>query len=190
MCETLIQLDKVDDSTRLQKTSEKHLYPYLAKFNENSKQKLRTSIYIRLQHNCKAFLDLLNRNYAIHEDWQSLSKKPKSKISAKDCKKFAKNENFWYFESNGDKVRLEIKDGIWIDNFKDGTYSKLNFFWIDQSNFEIEFIESNNSSRKNFSKPGDRYHYELIKKNRKYYDVTVEIPDTNILYSFKIYVDK
>jgi hypothetical protein len=188
MCKTLMELEYMDDSTRHLQTITMHLYPFLGKFPEDSRQQLGTSIYFRFQHNCRAFKELLDRMYPIHEDWQNLSERPNSEISSKDCKTFRKYEDFWYFETTGDTVLVEIKGGFWTDSFKDGTYSKLNFFWIDKCQFEIEFIESNNRIRKNYSKPGDRYKYQLLKTNDGYYDVLVENPDNETYSKFKMYV--
>lgn len=188
MCQTLMSLENIDDSTKLQLTYSQHLYPFLGQFPEETRQQLGTSIYFRFQHNCKAFKDLLDRNNPIHEDWQNLSERPISEMTTKECRNFSQYENFWYFESNGDTVKLLIKDGVWIDNFKDGTFSKLKFKWVENCRFEIEFIESNNKLRKDFSKPGDIYKYELLDKTEGYYDVLVEVSDIETFMKFKMYI--
>lgn len=74
-----------------------------------------------------------------------------------------------YPDFNGDTVNLIIDKGLWTDNFKDGTYSKLRFKWINDCEFEIEFIESNNPVQSQFSKKGDKYLYQIIEKKDNYY---------------------
>jgi hypothetical protein len=71
-----------------------------------------------------------------------------------------------------------IDKGHWVERFRDGTYSKLRFRWIDDCEFEIEFIESTNSVMSQVSKRGDRYRYQIINKNEKYYLVSVEAVGT------------
>ncbi len=74
-----------------------------------------------------------------------------------------------------------------MDLFKDGTYSKLKFEWLGDCEFELEFIESNNESRKSFSKPGDKYIYQILDKKAKYYLMSAWIPGMSYFLKFKIY---
>jgi len=190
MCQTLMTLDKLNDSTRLQQTYTQHLFPFLGQFPEENRQQLGYSIYIRFQHHCRAFKDLLDRNYPIHEDWQNLSERPISEMKTKECKNFSQYNNFWYYENSGDTVKVLIKDGIWVDNFKDGTFSRLKFRRSKKCRFELEFIESNNVVRKNFSIPGDIYKYQLLDKKDGYYDVVVELVDMDAFMKFKMYIEE
>ena len=44
------------------------------------------------------------------------------------------------------------------------TYSRLALEWETDCSFVLKFIESNDPFKNNYSKPGDTYHYEIIKK--------------------------
>jgi len=69
----------------------------------------------------------------------------------------------------------------------DGTYSKLRFEWVSACEFEIEFLESNNRIRKNFSKPGDKYRYQIVDSKDGYYDMSVEIVGADMHSLFRMY---
>jgi hypothetical protein len=190
ICKT-IKVDKhLNDSIRIENSYLKHLYPYLNKFPENERENIGISIYYRLQKNCKDFLEILDRNNPAKGDWKVLDKKPKiliDKLTSQSLKNFSK---FRYFESaNGDIIQVILKNGFWTEYFLDSTYSKLKFNWIDDFKFEIEFIESNNESRKNFSKIGDKYIYEIFNKKDNYFELLIEYPNSDKYLTFKIYID-
>jgi hypothetical protein len=187
ICTVLIETKNQPDSLRVQLAYEKHLYPFLARFREDQIDEIAMSIYYRLQRNCIEFKDILNRADPPKGDWESIGEKPLSILTRKECKRFLAHKNYWYLESSGDTVNLTIDNGFWTDRFKDGTYSKLRLSWTSDCEFEIEFIESNNDIRKNFSKPGDRYRYQIVDKKSGYYDMSVEITGTDRHLLFKIY---
>jgi hypothetical protein len=177
-----------DDTLRVQTAFEQHLYPFLRQYSEEEGQKIATNIELRLQRNCKIFSEILLRLDPPHGDWQAVSEKPKTKLIKKTCHDFPNHRIHKYLESNGDTVNVTLKDGYWIEDFKNGTFSKLKFIWTNDCEFELEFIESNNAFRKNFSKPGDRYRYEIIDKNNTYYNMSAEIVGaSNVYMLFKIY---
>ena len=74
-----------------------------------------------------------------------------------------------------EKTLVKTDSNYWLETFSDRTYSKLNYQWIGKNKFDLIVIESTNNSRKNFSKKGDRYHYEMINKTGNFYKVVVGI---------------
>ena len=85
-------------------------------------------------------------------------------------------------------MRITIENNIWQDHFIDGTYSSLKFKWISECEFEIEFVKSNNELRKNFSKAGDKYRYQILAQGAGFYEMFVEVVgSTGHLASFKLY---
>ena len=120
-------------------------------------------------------------------DWIKVEQRPRTVLSRSECKRFGKQRKFKYLEMSGDTVNLEIDQAYWIDRFKDGTYSKLKFYWLGDCEFEIEFLESNNETRKGFSKRGDKYRYQIIDKTDTYYVMSAEIPNENIYWIFKLH---
>ncbi|MEQ8713925.1 MAG: hypothetical protein RIC80_12970 [Cyclobacteriaceae bacterium] len=190
MCKTLDEFKTLDDSIRIHTVYNIHLYPFLSLYPEVSHQEIGSSIFIRFQHNCNTFKRILDRLNGLHEDWENLNEKPVSETNSQECDKFLENRNFWYHDSSGDTVKLTIGTRFWTDSFKDGTYSKLKFQRLNNCQFEIEFIESNNKIRANFSKPGDRYKYELLRSEGDYFYVLVELTEINSFMRFKLYKDK
>lgn len=158
-----------------------HLFPFVDRYTESEKEKIIEKIFYRFQRNCTDFADLLNRlnpadNY--WDFWEKVDNKPETKLLKASCKEFVKHK-FIYSDSNRDTVKMVIEKGYWIDRYRDGTYSKLKFSWIDDCEFEIEFIESTNRQQSLFSKRGDRYRYKIIEKKNEYYMVSVEAVGTD-----------
>lgn len=183
MCEFL-QTNTSTDSISLILVYGKHLFPFVERFDENEREKITEKIYYRFQRNCRDFSDLLDRLSPPNGYWEKVVDKPKSRLTKKQCQDFLKHRRFMYPDFNGDTVNLIIDKGLWTDNFKDGTYSKLRFKWINDCEFEIEFIESNNPVQSQFSKKGDKYLYQIIEKKDNYYLMSVQVPETDGYYLF------
>ncbi len=187
ICKMISKESTQTDSAKINEAYEKHLYPFLAKYPQDKWDEIAESIHFRMQMTCGAFTDMLLRVEPPNQEWEWLIEKPKSFPDKKTCRDINKNSEYIYMESTGDTVRLSIKNGYWIDTFKDKTYSKLKIHWLTDCEFEIEFIESNNRIRKNLSKKGDRYKYYVIDKGTNYYYLAVDLPDTDKILGFKIY---
>ena len=124
---------------------------------------------------------------AFDKSWIVLDEKPVSTISKKKSKFFRSIHSFKYLEANGDTVNLQIENGVWVDHFIDGTYSKLKMEWIDHRTFNIVFIESDNEIRKNFSQAGDSYTYQIITLKEGYFEMSLAVIDTDKHLKFKLY---
>ena len=79
-----------------------------------------------------------------------------------------------------------ITENSWKETFEDGTISLLSFHKTSNCEFELEFIESNNELRKNFSVTGDKYQYGLSSGKDGIYNFWV-IGKDNAIYSSIIY---
>ncbi|MDZ4072686.1 MAG: hypothetical protein U1C70_12735 [Sediminibacterium sp.] len=187
ICKTIVENRTDDDTTRVNIAFEKYLYNFLATYNETEREEVFTNIYYRLQRNCLEFKKILQKLIPNQGDWEILTEKPTSKVTAQDCREFKQKRYYYYLEANGSKTRVEIHEGFWTDTFTDSTYSKLKFKWINDCEFEIEFIESNNESRKNMSKKGDTYRYSIIDRKENYYDMVLEVVGAGQLSRFKMY---
>ncbi|MCE2958612.1 MAG: hypothetical protein ACK5R0_10020 [Bacteroidota bacterium] len=187
MCNTIINSQSLGDSARVAAMFRKHLFPFLDKYPESLRDELGMNIYFRMQRNCDAFKDLLHRVDPPKGDWQAVEKKLTTSLNKKGCRGLLDHNKLSYLESSGDTVQLVIDKGMWVDRFKDGTYSKLKMRWISDCEFEIEFIESNNASRKGLSKKGDKYLYQVFDKKDNYYDMSVQIPGSDRYMVFKLY---
>ena len=181
MCKSLQNNKQLTDSARLLLVYGKHLFPFVDQYDKVSREKITEMIFYRFQRGCGDFSDLLTRlnppdDY--WDYWEKIEAKPKTTLIKSSCKDFVRHK-FIYPDSKGDTVNMVIEKGYWIDNYRDGTYSKLKFSWIDDCEFEIEFIESTNSVQTQFSKKGDKYRYLVIDKKEKYYLVSVESVGTD-----------
>lgn len=189
MCESLEKSKIVDDTLNVKAMFFQHLPGVYEKFNvssQNEADSLNDKIYYRLQRNCNLFREILRRLEPNKSDWKILNEKPLSKISENDFKKFIKHGKFTYKEYNGSIVSVTIEKNVWLEIFEDGTYSKLKFISKKDGEFDLEFIESNNEIRKNFSIKGDIYNYGLFLKDENCYHTWVKNKD-NTMSSFKLY---
>ena len=190
ICKTFQNDDIIEpDSVKVIRIFKKHLDPYLQGVSQDSAEVLTTFIYIRLQRECLVFKDISDRlsGGLKKGDWKDVDIEPESEINEEGYNAFFKLKDFKYLEANDDTAIVHITDSSWEDHFTDSTYSKLSLSKINQNEFVITFIESNNKIRKNFSKPGDKYRYKIIKKDKSYYLMFVQAVGSGIKSLFKFY---
>lgn len=165
MCKTLAVNENLVDSVRVLSTFEKHLPGFLQKHHIRDDAQfdaLYNKIFFRYQKNCNLLTQILAKGIETKGEWKFIIAKPKITVTKKQCRDLETIKNFYYLESDGTKTNVTIADGYWTEQFADGSYSKLYFRWTGDVEFEIEFIESNNHSRQNFSNKGDIYHYGIF----------------------------
>lgn len=188
MCLDLKDNESLNDSLKLESINQKFILPYLAQFTDSERQDKFDQIYFRLQNRCQSFRDYLQKNDPPKtDDWVRLNEHPAITVSENEINLFKKNTTFHYFEYGGEKTTVQTDKSFWKESFADGSYSKLFYKWIGKNRFELEFIESNNNGRKNFSKKGDRYMYQIINKEDNFYWILVESP-TEIV-KFKLFIE-
>ena len=186
LCISLKGNEELADTSRIFIIYEDFFKPFLVKYPNDKRELIATSLYYRAQRICPDFKFLLDRLSPPNE-YRSIEKMPKQIIKSNECKTFRKITDFYYTEQNGDTVNLKITDDYWVDNFKNGTYSKLSIDWVSNCQFTITFIESNNELRSNFSYPGDEYNYTLIEKTKNYFEVVIEVVGTGQKELFKLF---
>ena len=162
MCKKITESTALNDTTRIINAYREHLYPFLDKFTDEKRNEIGKSIYLRMQMTCGSFKEILLRLEPPNKEFEKIIEKPTTFPDKKTCRDFISNRKYFYRDSPGDTVQLVIKDGHWIDKFKDGTYSKLKIHWMTDCEFELEFVASDNPVRSSFSKKGDRYKYYVI----------------------------
>ena len=187
ICKSIEAKQNSSDSLRIFQAYQKHIPTFLENYPEDKRKNIISNVEFRLQRNCKIYWQILNRNSLLNKNWEAVDTKPLTKLNRTYCKDFLKYKKYKYLETEGDTFNLTIGNGYWIDHFMDNTYSKLKFYWINDCEFEIEFIESNNEIRKELSKSGDKYRYQILDKKQNYYEMSVEIPETKIFAEFKLY---
>lgn len=191
MCKTLLTPENklLADSDRIKSAVVKHISPLIWNLTESEQTDALDYVVFRMQRNCKEFKSMLDKSEPNKGDWKVVEQKPVSNFTKKEYLDFLKIGKYYYKEVSGDTVLLTIGNGIWEDHFKDGTYSRLKLRWLKNAEFQIEFIESNNRIRKNFSKPGDKYNYLLIEKDDNKYKLSVEIVGTDRFVTFYLYFE-
>ena len=187
MCDYLKKLKTKNDTLKIKSLYENQLYPYLGKIDESKVDKVGDQVYYRLQRNCVEFRDLLDRLEPPKEEITRITKKPKPEISEMELKEFKNQKKFYYFEVDGDTTNVLMEIGYWTDSFSDKTFSKLTYNWINETEFELVFIESNNEMRSNFSVKGDKFIYQVLSKGKDFYLMSVNIPGQKTFEKFKIY---
>lgn len=189
MCDYLENIDSSNDTLKMTSFYEEQFYPFLHTVGEEDIQKVGNQLWYRLQKNCVEFRNLLDRLDPPKDGHKRLTKKPKSKIKKKDLNAFKNQKEFYYFEASGEKTKVIAMDGIWLDLFSDSTFSKLTYNWINKTEFELVYIESNNETRSNFSIKGDTYMYQVISKEDNYYILSLNIPEQNAYETIRMYYE-
>lgn len=193
MCESLTYSKEVKDDTKIEMIFQKHLPALYEKFNITSQiaaDSLSEKIYFRLQKNCAKFLTALNNLEENKSDWSTLSQKPKLEVSKKICANFLTGGKYYYKEYDGKLVNVIITSNSWIETFEDNTTSKLLLHPKGNCEFDLEFIESNNNIRRNYSVKGDIYNYGIFKLNDDVYYIWSTTKDNNVIYTFRLYRKK
>jgi hypothetical protein len=187
MCEYLRTLEIENDTLKIETLYQEKFYPYLNKIDEIKVDKVGQQVYYRLQRNCVEFRELLDRLDPPKEAVSRTTEKPKPKIKRKEIKEFKKNNEFYYFEASGETTTVRMENNNWTDSFSDNTVSELNYKWLNETEFELTFIRSDNETRKNLSVKGDKYVYQVLSKEDDYYLMSVNIPGQTVFEKFKLY---
>lgn len=191
MCADFRSTENLSDTLRIEILNKKFVFPYLKQFSDLGQEEQVQYIYFRFQKRCESFREYLQKvDPPVNDNWVRLNERPKITVSEKELNDFKGATNFHYFEYAGEKTRVKTDKKYWIEIFSDGTTSKLFYKWIDHTKFELEFIESTNYTRKNFSKKGDKYNYQIINKEDHYFWILCEIPGQSEILKFKAFINK
>jgi hypothetical protein len=192
MCKTLNSTANkaLPDTDRIKAMLVKHIAAIFENLDETEQNKAVEFIFFRLQRNCNEFQNILLRAEPLKGEWEIVDQKPLSSLTKINYDDFIKCHTYYYMEGSGDTTHVTITGNIWEDHFTDGTYSRLKLRWLNNASFELEFVESNNNGRKNYSKPGDKFIYELLQKDDNKYKVSVEIPGRKPYNLFYLHREK
>lgn|SRR5690554_729094 len=191
MCTDFKLNENLKDEIRFEILNQSFIYPYLSQFSEGEQEEKINELFYRFQRQCAHY-----RAYLIEvrpqesENWIQLFERPEITVTDTQLEFFKNHSQFYYFEYGGDKTQVTKNKNYWIDAFSDGTTSKSFFKWIDKTRFELEFIESSNVGRQNFSKKGDKYIYQIISKESDFFWLLVEIPGQSEMLKFKLFIEE
>jgi hypothetical protein len=187
ICESIRSNTSKSDSARLSQAFEKHLLPLFRTMDSTQAMEAWDRVFFRLQVKCPAFRQIMDKYGERKGDWKTVDEKPLASTDAAMCKTINTYQQLSYLEPSGDTVHVTLSDGTWTERFTDGTYSKLKFYWVNNCEFYLEFIESNNHTRKNLSRPGDKYSYQVLDRSEGYYFMSAQFVGRERYSTFKIY---
>lgn len=184
ICKSLVQNKNLNNEIRINTINNSHITPYLSKFKDTIiQEKIFAQIFYRLQKDCNEFVALFP-NKSPESTWSMQNERPLQIISKEECNNFSKTSKYYYVENDGNKVEVTLKDNLWVEKFSDNTFSKLRYKNKGNCEFELEFIESDNVSRKNLSIKSEKYLYKLYNEDNLTYSVYTKNKET--YYIFKI----
>lgn len=188
MCDYLKLNAEKNDSIRVEEANAKFFYPYLDQQKESEIQQILNGVYYRYQNLCPEFMAILDKMDPLsNEEGYYVEVPEKSIISATQLAEFKKTKSFYYHFLE-EMTEVKIEKGFWIENFPDGTYSKTKMDWISGSTFKLTFLESNNSMKEAFSRKGDEFIYEILKREGYFY--LIQSLQSNGKYiQFKLYLN-
>jgi len=187
-CECLNNLEKEQDSLKILYCYQEQVIPALSsmKIDDDSLFNIYLiKLELTFRKNCPYYLKMMNRLTPPQGDWKLLDSLPRSSADVTTCSSILNHEEYFYIEANGDTTYVELSEAFWIDHFRGGTYSILKFNWVDDCDFNVRFVESNDPIRANYSKKGDKYFYRIIERRKDHYLLATIIYDQ--IYEFKLY---
>lgn len=189
-CEYLKTTEHIDnDSIRLDEFYKNKFDTFLYQFDREKSNLIGSQLFYRTQKNCRAFTELLERLYPPKESVSRIKEKPKTKLSDKQILDFWNQKSFYYFENSGEETIVVIENNEYKETFTDSSYSNLSYERINKFEFELEFLESNNEIRRNFSLRGDKFIYGIIDREENYYLISTKIENQNYYELFKLYFE-
>ena len=190
LCNILSKNKNLDDLGRINLVNQDaNLIKYFKDLPKDKIEAEEEALFYRFQKNCKEYADLI-KNYSEKntENWVSINYLPQSTINESDFKLIKKSSEFYYFDYEGNKTIVKIENNNWIEYFIDESFSKLKLHWLNNNDFNLEFIESNNSMKKSFSRKGEIYQYRILSKENDYYWVVYYNNDLSNIVKFKFYI--
>lgn len=190
MCAEFSNSKWQNDSISLTMLNLKYIEPYLDQFPQNEWNAKGDYLFYRFQKRCPYFKEFLAKSSPVNlDDWLTLDTKPIVTITEDQLAELKKAKNAHYFSYDGVKTSVEISKTKWKEKFVDGSSSVLNFRWKDGTKFELEFISSTNDIKKNYSRKGDKYYYEVVSKENGYYWVLNHSTERDGFLIYKLYID-
>jgi hypothetical protein len=102
-----------------------------------------------------------------------------------------KNGDYYYLTKRPDIGTIDttfvtISNSMFLERMKSGrTYSLLDIKWKDNCEFDLIFKESNDPMKKEVSKPGDVYEYEILTNGTKSFFLKVNWMERT--YQFELF---
>lgn len=186
LCKTLASRKGQADSIRWKYAYEKHLLPIISECSEYDKYEMEWAFMVRFERKCTE-LRKKKKNIPTTNYFKVVTEKPKSKIDKKISEQFKELRFFYYYLPTGQKVKVKILNNSWIEYYKHGTFSACKMNWINDNEFDLEFIESDEDYRKNSLHSGEKYRYSIIEKKDDYYEILSIAPGSLDMCTFKIY---
>jgi hypothetical protein len=186
VCISLEKIEHIHDSSRLLTALKIHADSFDKKLPKGSPE-IGMTIMLRLVRNCREFYDMVMKYSPPAPYNKRFTTKPELKLKNRESQNILRQENLFYLQQDGDTVRLTVTKNMWLENFKDGTYSKLQLTWKSASEFEIKFIESTNPLRKCYSRAGEIFRYSVVDRVADGFIVCAEMFKDSRYETFKVF---
>lgn len=174
----------------LQEFSQTKMMPYLKQHSSNDYEmsELYQLLDTRLLFNCKTYHDLTVAKYGSTSNENVSFQRITSEASKADVSKFLKQEKFHNSSLLG-TTQIEIGNGQWKvihGNGTKGNFTLYNYKQLNNTQFLLQFIQSNYSFNKNLY--GDQYILEIVSYDpkKRMYKLSKSIKGTSI-YEFEYY---
>lgn len=190
LCNILTKNKNLNDLERVNLVNQDvSLVEYFKDFSKEEIQAEEEAIFYRFQKNCKGYTDIIRKfSEKNNENWINLENLPKSTINEKEYKLIKSASELYYFDYEGNKTIVKIENNNWIEYFIDESFSKLKLHWENNYDFNLEFLESNNSIKKSFSRKGEKYKYRILSKENNYYWIAYYTKNLSTIVKFKLYI--
>jgi hypothetical protein len=148
---------------------------------------LGMKMIMRFSVKCLEVYDMVVTKFPPPPFSERSSTKLKSNLRDRESRKIL-GRDFYFLEGPTDTVLLSLRDNLWSETHKGGIFSKLKLKWLGDSEFEIEFIESNHLVKKSLSNPGDKFRYTVLQKDADGYIICAEMFKDLRYQTFKIFI--
>lgn len=123
-------------------------------------EQIGNKIGVKMVKECPYVLD--NFPSGVVGDQEKVDKQPDL-----NCEDLKKGDFYYLTERPIDGIKdttfVTISNDMFLERMRAGkTYSLLNIKWKDNCEFDLIFNESNDPMKKEFSKTGDTYEYEIL----------------------------
>ena len=165
----------------------KTIHAELAEMTVEHREKVIDQMKVLLNTTCKEYDRISTSNKNENKgDWQTLDKNPASILNESECKQLTQHKGMYYLQGNGDTTYVQIADGVWKETSGHGLYTSTNKFrWLNDCDFELEFVKSTNPIDKKYFKKGEKLINRLVDRTERYYNVTVS--RNGIVMKYRLY---
>lgn len=155
--------------------------------NDSTRNAIIQDLSIYASTHCKEAAKVGSR-LGNKSDFKIIDSIPKSGLTDLQCKHLLVKSKFYYLQKDGSKMFVEINENLWTETEQSNKrLTKCKIKWLNNCEFSLEFLESNDPIKNKISKKGDIYIYNVIEINGNIISLTVSF--NSIIQCFKVYLN-